>query len=278
MTSDGAPLDLGAHGVWARSTEITPELAASCEEWGYGAIWIGGSPGGDLAVVEAVLDATERIVVAPGVVNMWRDPAKAIAGVFRRLEARHPGRFLLGVGIGHPESTSEYRKPYDTMVEYLDTLAAEDVPTKRIVLAALGPRALRLSGQKTAGAHPYLTTPVHTRFAREAIGVDALLAPEQTVVMNPDPTQGRALARSFVTRYLGLVNYTSNLHREGWTESDLADGGSEPLVDALVLRGDAESIAAGIGAHIAAGADHVPIQVLDEDKGRAFGLLAGAFS
>jgi probable F420-dependent oxidoreductase len=275
MSSHGATPDLGAYGVWARANEITPELAGRCEEWGYGAIWVGGSPGGDLAVVETLLDATERIPVATGIVNMWRDPAPAIAAAFRRLESRHPGRFLLGVGIGHPESTTGYSNPYDTMVEYLDTLAGEGVPIDRIVLAALGPRALKLSSRKAAGAHPYLTTPAHTRLARERIGPGALLAPEQTVVMSQDPVLAEELARAFVARYTKLGNYRASLIREGWSETDLADGGSDALVGALVLRGDVATIAAGIREHLAAGADHVPIQVLDDDRERALSALIG---
>ncbi len=269
--------ELGRVGVWRRWSDLTGELAAEIERLGYGAIWLGGSPNGDLKIVEDLLDATDRIVVATGIVNMWKDDADTVAASFHRIEARHPGRFLLGVGIGHPEAVKEYRKPYDTMVDYLDRLAAAGVPKDGMVLAALGPRALRLAAERTAGAHPYLTTPEHTREARALVGAGVLIAPEQKVVLETDPERARAIARPMVEKpYLNLVNYRNNLLRLGWTEEDLANGGSDRLIDALAVHGDADAVARGVTAHLDAGADHVAVQVLGPDPLAGYRELARA--
>ncbi|HLU57491.1 MAG TPA: LLM class F420-dependent oxidoreductase [Pseudonocardia sp.] len=256
-------VDVGRYGIWRRCTDLTPEFATEAEKLGYGAIWIGGSPSGDLALAEQLLDATERIAVATGIVNMWKTPAAEAAASYHRIAAKHPDRFLLGVGIGHPEATKEYRSPYATMVAYLDELDVAGVPTAGRVLAALGPKALRLAADRTAGAHPYLTTPEHTRQAREIVGDGVLLAPEQKVVLDTDVERARSIARPAVDRpYLHLVNYRSNLQRLGWSEADLDNGGSDALVDALVAHGDVEAVAARLRAHLDAGADHVCAQVL----------------
>ena len=235
------------------------------EKLGYGAIWIGGSPSGDLKIVDQLLGATDHIAVATGIVNMWQDDAATVAASYHRIEQRFPGRFLLGVGIGHPEATQEYIKPYDKMVAYLDELDAAGVPVAGRALAALGPKVLRLAADRTAGAHPYLTTPAHTREARELMGAGPLLAPEQKVVLDTDTARARALGREKVASpYLKLSNYVSNLRRLGWSDEDLANGGSDALVDALVAHGDAETAAAGLTAHLDAGADHVCVQVLGD--------------
>jgi probable F420-dependent oxidoreductase len=258
-------IDVGRYGIWQR-TGLSPAFAAEAEALGYGAIWIGGSPPGDLELAESLLEATDRIVIATGIVNMWKTPAEQAAASYHRIAAKHPGRFLLGVGIGHPEHTSTYRSPYATMVDYLDRLDEADVPVADRALAALGPKALRLAADRTAGAHPYLTTPEHTREARTIIGDGVLLAPEQKVVLDTDPERARALGRPVVDRpYLHLVNYRSNLLRLGWSEADLDNGGSDALVDALVAHGDAEAVAARLTAHLDAGADHVCAQVLTAD-------------
>jgi probable F420-dependent oxidoreductase len=256
-------VDPGRVGVWRRRDQLTPRLAAEIEALGYGAVWIGGSPPGDLFLPQELLDATSRLVVATGIVNMWAAPATEVAESYHRVAAAHPGRFLLGVGIGHPEATQEYRSPYDTIVDYLDVLDAEGVPVEGRVLAALGPKVLALAAERTAGAHPYLTTPDHTRQAREILGDGPLLAPEQKVVVGTDPAAARALGRPAVDRpYLHLRNYTSNLKRLGFTDADLAEGGSDALIDALVVHGDAAAVAAGLTAHLDAGADHVCLQLL----------------
>jgi probable F420-dependent oxidoreductase len=196
-------------------------------------------------------------------VNMWKDDARTVAASFARIEANHPGRFLLGVGAGHPEATQQYANPYDTLADYVDVLLGNGVPADSLVLAALGPRVLRLAAERTAGAIPYLVTPQHTRQARAILGAEKVLAPEQKAVLETDPQRARAIGRPRVQRpYLGLVNYTSNLRRLGWSEEDLSDGGSDALIDALVAWGTGDEVAAKLSEHLEAGADHVAVQLL----------------
>lgn len=244
---------------------MTPDLAAEIERLGYGAIWL-GSASGDLKLVQTLLDATSTITIATGIVNMWANDAGTVARAYHRVVAAHPGRFVLGVGIGHPEVTKEYRRPYDTIVSYLDTLDAGGVPEEDRMLAALGPKVLKLAGERTAGAHPYLTTPEHTRKAREILGSGPLLAPEQKVVLDTDAERARGIARPpIASPYLSLTNYVRNLRRMGWTDADIAGGGSDRLIDALAVHGDAAALARGLSAHLDAGADHVCVQVLPAD-------------
>jgi probable F420-dependent oxidoreductase len=253
---------LGRFGIWRSESQVTPELAVSIEELGFGALWL-GSATGDLAAAEEFLAATTTLIVATGIVNMWQYEPHRVAASFRRVEDRFAGRFLLGVGAGHPEVTQQYAQPYDTLSRYVDTLLADGVPAGSLVLAALGPKVLRLAAERTAGAHPYLVTPDYTRQARKILGPGPLLAPEQKVVIGPDPGPARALGRSRVERpYLGLANYTANLRRLGWTDADLIGGGSDALIDALVAHGSAAQVAARLTEHLDAGADHVSIQLL----------------
>jgi probable F420-dependent oxidoreductase len=266
--------ELGKVGIWRRWDELTGDLAVEIERLGYGAIWLGGSPDGHLKIVSDLLAATEHIVIATGIVNMWKDDPETVAASYHRISAEHPDRFLLGVGIGHPEATKEYRKPYDVIVDYLDRLAAAGVPKDGIVVAALGPRVLRLAAERTAGAHPYLTTPEHTREARALLGAGPLLAPEQKVVLETDPERARTIARPTVELYLNLVNYVSNLRRLGWTDEDLVNGASDRLIDALAVHGDAAAVASGVTAHLDAGADHVTVQVLGPDPLAGYRELA----
>jgi probable F420-dependent oxidoreductase len=258
---------LGHIGVWGRGALLTPELARELESLGYGCIWIGGSPPGDLQVAERLLDATTTITVATGIVNIWKDDPATVAGSYHRIASVHPDRFLLGVGVGHREQTgAAFERPYDALVSYLDALDAHGVPVQDRALAALGPKVLRLSADRAAGAHPYLTTPQHTRQAREILGAGVLLAPEQKVILDSDPHRARAVARRVVAKpYFELVNYTNNLRRLGFTDDDLADGGSDVLIDALIGHGDPATAAARVTEHLAAGADHVAIQLLDSD-------------
>ncbi|MFI0408136.1 LLM class F420-dependent oxidoreductase [Actinomadura sp. 3N508] len=258
---------LGRLGIWRPWNQLDPALAKDVEDLGYGAIWVGGSPSGDLDDVERLLAATERIVVATGIVNMWKTPAAEVAASYHRLHDAYGGRFLLGVGIGHPERTQEYRSPYETIVRYLDDLDAGNVPAEGRVLAALGPKVLRLAAERTAGAHPYLTTPEHTRHAREVLGGGPLLVPEQKVVVDADPARARTLGRRTLDHYLGLANYVSSWKRLGFTDADVADGGSDALVDAVIGHGDAATVAARLSAHLDAGADQVAVQVLTAPGG-----------
>jgi len=258
-------LDLGRVGVWTFGAP-KPEQAAEIEKLGYSAVWPGGSPAGDLAFVEPLLAATEKLQVATGIVNVWTAPAAQVAESYHRIEAAYPGRFVLGVGIGHPEHTKEYRKPYDVLVEYLDELDTAGVPVARRVVAALGPKVLRLAADRSAGAHPYLTTPEHTAEARKVIGPDAFLAPEHKVVLTDGwaeaTEEARAIGRQTVDFYLNLSNYLNNWRRLGFSEDDIAKPGSDALIDAVVAHGTPDAIAARLTEHLDAGADHVTIQVL----------------
>ncbi len=253
--------DFGRFGVWT-SGAVEPEQAFEIEKLGYGALWVGGSPAGDLAFVEPILEKTERIQVATGIVNVWATPASEVAESYHRIEGAYPGRFVLGIGIGHPENTEEYRKPYDVLVGYLNELDAAKVPTSRRVVAALGPKVLELSAKRSAGAHPYLTTPEHTAQAHALIGNTVFLAPEHKVVLTRDAAQARAIGRETVDFYLNLSNYLNNWQRLGFTPDDLAKPGSDKLIDAVVAHGTPEAIAARLTEHLDAGADHVAIQVL----------------
>jgi probable F420-dependent oxidoreductase len=254
--------DLGRFGVFLPTRSITPELAAKIESLGYGAVWVGGSPDADLGWVDPALAQTASLQLATGIVNIWSAPAPAVAESYARIESAYPGRFLLGVGAGHRERTEEYVKPYDALVGYLDELDAAMVPTSRRVLAALGPRVLRLAAQRSAGAHPYLTTPEHTAMARELVGNSVFLAPEHKVVLTTDPAEARAIGRGTVDRYIGLSNYVNNWLRLGFTKDDVAKPGSDRLIDAVVAHGTPAAIAQRLNEHVEAGADHVAIQVV----------------
>src|SRR5579859_7981128 len=167
---------LGRFGVWRPASVVTPELAVAVERLGFGTLWTGSSPDGDLAVPEALLDATGTLMVGTSIVNIWKDDARTVARSYARLDGRHPGRFVLGVGAGHREATQQYERPYEALAAYVETLCAEGVPKASIVLAALGPKVLRLSGDRAAGAIPYLVPPEHTRQARAILGPGPLLA------------------------------------------------------------------------------------------------------
>lgn len=252
--------NLGNFGVFGRGA--TPAQAKDIEALGYGAIWVGGSPPAQLEWVEPLLDATSTLQVATGIVNIWTAAAGAVAESFHRIDKAYPKRFLLGIGVGHPEAHAQYEKPYGALTEYLDKLDEYGVPKDRRVVAALGPHVLELSARRSAGAHPYLTTPEHTRQARELVGPDAFLAPEHKAVLTTDPEQARAVGRKTLEIYLNLANYTNNWKRLGFTDEDIAKPGSDELVDAFVAYGTVDAIAARLSEHLAAGADHVPVQVL----------------
>ena len=277
-----SPVTVGRTGVWISKSLVSTDLAAELERLGYSTVWLGSSPGGDLRLVEDLLAATERLVVATGVVNVWQDDAHAIAAAHHRITDRFPGRFLLGIGIGHREATAAYRAPLEVLNEYLDVLDAEGVPSAQRVVAALGPRTLRLAAERSAGAHPYLVTPEHSRTAREVLGPGPLLAPEQKVVLDADVTRARARGRHIVAgTYLPLRNYRASLQRLGFDEDELTGEGSDRLVDALVAHGDAETVAARVNEHLQTGADHVAVQVLAEDdaaRRAGFRALAAALA
>ncbi|MGV0741265.1 LLM class F420-dependent oxidoreductase [Mycolicibacterium sp. XJ870] len=256
----GTKPDLGKFGSFGMG--VTPGQAKEIEALGYGAVWVGGSPPAALEWVEPILEATTTLQVATGIVNVWTAAPGPVAESFHRIEAAYPGRFLLGIGVGHREAHTEYRKPLDALTEYLDKLDEYGVPEHRRVVAALGPKVLRLSADRSAGAHPYLTTPEHTAQARELIGPDAFLAPEHKAVLTTDADKARAVGRKALDVYLGLTNYLNNFKRLGFTDEDLAKPGSDRFIDAVVAYGTVDAVAARLRQHLDAGADHVPVQVL----------------
>ncbi|MCX2931102.1 LLM class F420-dependent oxidoreductase [Mycobacterium sp. CVI_P3] len=257
--TDAKP-DLGRFGSFGRG--VTPQQAKEIEALGYGAVWVGGSPPAELDWVEPILANTTTLKVATGIVNIWTAAAGPVAESFHRIEAAYPGRFLLGIGVGHPEATQEYQKPIDALRDYLDKLDEYGVPENRRVVAALGPQVLKLSAARSAGAHPYLTTPEHTAEARRLIGPEAFLAPEHKAVLTTDPDTAREVGRHALDIYLNLQNYLNSWKRLGFTDEDVAKPGSDRLVDAVVAYGTPEAIAARLTQHLDAGADHVPVQVL----------------
>ncbi|QNP71324.1 LLM class F420-dependent oxidoreductase [Streptomyces roseirectus] len=264
--SNPAPLSLGTYGVW-RFGSSSPELAVELEALGFSALWLGNPSVSEFDGIERMLDATETLVVATGIVNIWANPAQEVARGYHRIVERHPDRFLLGVGAGHRENTQEYTRPYQALNDYLDVLDEAEVPVSRRVLAALGPRVTRLSMERAVGAHPYLVPPEHTRRAREILGEGPLLVTEQKVVVDPDPVRARELAVESVGVYLGLSNYTNNLRKLGYSDEDFVAPGSDRLLGDLVTQGGPEAAAAGLRAHAEAGADHVVAQVLGAGEG-----------
>ena len=257
-------MQLGEIGIWTSYRAIGEqndgEAAALVAELGYGAFWLGGSP--RLPTVRPLLEATESLVVATGIVNVWQYEPAQLAAEHAELTRDFPDRLLLGIGIGHPEATSDYSRPLATMRAFLDGLdgAATPVPREGRCLAALGSKMLDLCAQRSLGTLTYFTPIEHTRFARGRIGEHALVATELACVVDTDADRARATARSYAELYLGLRNYTSNLRRFGFTDEDIADGGSDALIDAIIPHGTADQIAAVARAHLDAGADHVCLQ------------------
>lgn len=244
------------------------EAVAELEELGYGTLWIGGSPSPEDAA--AVVDATSKATVATGILSIWDHTAQDVAARIAAIDEKARGRFVLGLGVSHGPMVPQYAKPYSAMVAYLDALdAAPSVDSGHRVLAALGPKMLKLAADRALGAHPYLVTAEHTAEAREALGPDALLAPELSVVLDTDADRARTTARNMLGMYLRLPNYTDNLLRLGFAESDFADGGSARLLGALFALGDAGQVKARAQQYLDAGADHVALQVLTAGEGGA---------
>lgn len=268
-------LVLGGTGVWSAALRYgdvgaAADAAAELEALGLTAVWIPDVGGDVFGRVGALLAATDKMVVATGILNLWMHEAAETAAQHAALG----GRFLVGIGVSHAmlidaKAPGTYRKPLAAMRAYLDALDGADPPLAREarVLAALGPAMLALARDRAAGAHPYLANPDHTAAARQALGAGPLLAPEQPVVLNTDPAEARAIARAHLATYLALPNYTNNLRRLGYGDDDIAGGGSNRLVDGIVACGDEASIADRVRAHRDAGADHVCIQVLTETPG-----------
>lgn len=258
------------HGSWAWQGPDAAEAIAELDELGYGALWLGRADGIWDQLAD-LLGASRRITLATGIASVWLESAAGMAAHTNALDAAHPGRFLLGIGASHApaveaQTDQTYARPYSKVVEFLDGLdtTAPPVPVDQRVIAALGPRTVRLSGARALGAHPYLTTPEHTREARRILGDGPLLAPEQKVVLETDPGAARALGRAKVSNpYLRLPNYVNNLLRLGFSREEI-DAVSDAVVDALVAWGSPDDIAARVNAHHEAGADHVSVQVLTD--------------
>jgi probable F420-dependent oxidoreductase len=245
-------MEIGTIGVWRSKRHGTSGLD-EIEALGYGAFWLGGSP--SLAETRPYLEATTNLPIATGILNIWQHDPQDVAREF----AGFPERFLLGIGVGHPEATSDYTRPLKAMRDFFDGL---ELPKDRLVAAALGPKMLDLAKERSLGTHPYFIDAQHTRFARERLGAGALVAPEVAVVVEQDAERARTIAREYAQTYLGLRNYTSNLLKFGYTERDIDNGGSDRLIDAVIPHGGAGQVADAVRAHLEAGADHVCIQPL----------------
>lgn len=254
-------MNLGEVGIW-RSRRAGLGPVAEIEALGYGALWIGGSPSVEQA--RPYLEASSRLPIATGILNIWQHEPAEVAAEHARVAREFPGRFVLGIGVGHPEATSDYTRPLAAMRAFFDGLDAAEppVPREERLAAALGPKMLDLAAERSLGTHPYFVSVEHTRFARERVGDGVLVAPEVAVVVEPDDEAARQIARSYAKSYLRLRNYTSNLLRFGFTEHDIADAGSDRLIDAVIPHGPPEKIAEAVRAHLEAGADHVCLQPL----------------
>lgn len=290
-------MDLGRIGIWTFQLDMVPasqstELVSELDELGYGAVWYPEAVGREAFTNAALLlRGGTDIVVASGIASIWARDPMAAAGAHRTLTEAYPDRFLLGLGVSHQPMVAgvrghDYSRPYSAMVDYLERMdqamfiASQPETEPRRVLAALGPKMLELSRTQAAGAFPYFVPPEHTAVAREALGQGPLLAVEQAVVLDTDPTSAREKARTHTGIYTGLPNYTNNLRKFGFGDDDFPDGGSDRLVDAIVAWGDLDTIKARVQAHLDAGADHVCIQVIDGGNAppvEAWRELSGVF-
>ncbi len=289
-------MDLGRVGIW-QFLDVFPatgaqDAAREVERLGFRTLWIPEALGRE-AFTHAglLLAATERLVVATGIANVWARDAMAMAAAQKTLAEAYPGRFLLGMGVSHAPLVAgmrghAYRKPLSFLRGYLDAMdaapymGAQPAEPPPRVLAALHPKSLALARERAWGSHPYFVPPEHTARARSILGAGRLLAPEQMVCLERDPSTARAIARQAMQTYLGLPNYVRNLLSLGFTADDVEHGGSDRLVDAIVAWGGVDAIAARVKAHHDAGADHVCVQVLQANPGEvpsaAWRELAGA--
>ena len=265
-------MELTGIGIWSGELRYgdaaeVRDAAAELEALGYTALWIPDVGGDVFGALRALLEPTSTIIAATGILNLWMHAAPEVGEQFAAIEVDHPGRTLLGIGVSHSlliEQThpGQYEKPLQVTRRYLDELDAisPTVPADRRVLAALGPKMLELARDRAGGAHPYLVTPEHTKIAREVLGEGPLLLPEQHVVLETDADRARAVAREALSVYMQLPNYVNNWRRLGFAEQDFVDGGSDRLVDHVVVWGDETTFATRVQAHFDAGADHVCVQ------------------
>lgn len=262
-------MDFGEWGVWSSfiqfDEDAAGEAAAAAEAIGFTTFWLGHSP--RLAQTRLLLEGSKRQVVGTSIVNLWTNDPTDLAREFHELEADFPGRVCVGVGVGHPERTSDYKRPLASLEAFLDKVdgTPEPIPRDRRIVAALGPRMLAASGRLATGTIPYFTGVEHTRAARIAIGPDALLIPELACVIDEDVERARAKARRYAKPYLQMSNYTNALLRHGFTAADVEDGGSDRLIDHVIPHGAAAEIAAVALEHRKAGADQVCFQMIGVD-------------
>ena len=276
-------MNLGRIGLWAADFDLQPmaksqEAIAQVEEMGYGAVWVPEAVIREpFASTALLLSATKNIVLATGIASLHARTAQTMQAGWKTLTEAFPDRFLLGIGVSHAPMVQgvhkgTYDKPYSTMVEYLDAMdkgiffGAAPTTAPQRVLAALGPKMLKLAAERGAGAHPYFTPVEHTAFARETMGAGALLAPELAVVLETDATKAREIARKYMTTYTRLPNYANNLKRFGFTDDEITNQ-EDRLVDAIVAWGSMDTVVAGVKGHLDAGANHVCIQVLTDKPG-----------
>jgi probable F420-dependent oxidoreductase len=271
----------GRVGIWTRELDRLPmaqsqAAAVELEALGYATLWlpevIGREP---LTSSALLLSATEHLIVGTGVMNIHARSATAASAGWRTLTEAFPERFVMGLGVSLPAIVEgmhgrPYGKPYTAMVEYLDALETATFVAKRpstplrLVLAALRPRLMRLAAERGLGALAYFVPVEHTDWARGVLGGDGRLLIEQAVVLDADADRARETARRHMATYLALPTYTDHLRDLGWGDEDLS-GPSDRLVDAIVAWGDVDAIAARVRDHLAAGADHVALQVVCAD-------------
>jgi len=271
-------MDLSGVGIWNHGLRYgdkaeSADVAAELDELGYTALWIpdvGGTP--VLESVDHLLSATDDIVVATGILNLWMNDPADVAASYASLTAAHGDRYLMGIGVSHApliDSTEpgRYRRPLAATASFLDALdsAEQPVPADARVLAALGPKMLELAANRSRGAHPYLVTPEHTHRAREVLGHGPLLLPEQTAILTDDAAEAHDIGSSWLRMYLAMPNYANNMRRLGFSADDVASV-SDRLLDAIIVWGDEAAVIGRVNEHLAAGADHVCLQLLTADS------------
>jgi probable F420-dependent oxidoreductase len=262
-------MNLGKIGIW-RLRHLGTDGIEEIEALGYSALWIGGSPSTDDA--RPYLEASRALTIATGILNVWQHEPADVAAGHAALARDFPGRFLLGIGIGHPEATSDYTRPLATMRAFFDGL--EPVPRQERIAAALGPKMLDLAAERSLGAHTYFVPPAHTRAARERLGADAVIAAEVACVVESDTDAARGIAREYAARYLARRNYANNLRRLGFGDDEVTGSGSDRLIDAVIPHGSAEQVAEAVREHLDAGADHVCLQPLGPHPAADYRALA----
>ena len=270
-------MDLGRVGIWYPTDRLDAAglraLLRTVEGHGYGTLWYPESRGFEsIALAGFLLANSERLTIGSSIANIYARDAFTARRALATLNALRGGRFALGLGVSHIPLVEglrghRYDKPVPAMRAYLEGIrkggdAALEGP---VLLAALGPKMLALAAAQADGAVPYNVTPEHTRQAATVLGPGKVLAVEQKVCVETDRARARALGRRELARYMALPNYVNNWLRLGFTEAELADGGSDRFIDAMVLSGDAEAVKRGLRAHFEAGATHVCLQPVTED-------------